>query len=401
MICCPQCGSPKLWRDGLRRLANGFEAQRWLCRNCGYRFTDPNFKRQNQWKIPPFSLNPEDGLDHSCRGNNEPYGRDSTARPRAVQTLATVEKQGEKRAAGATAKQESSEIHAKLLEFLWWMKKQGYKETTINSKDKRLSRLIKLGANLFDPESVKEVLATQNWKESSKETTAYAYDLFARWLGIKWDKPRYRPPRKLPFIPQEREIDDLIAGCNSVYASTFLQILKETGARAGEAFNLKWIDIDLERKTITITPEKGSNPRLFRISNKLATMLSSLPRNGERVFSKYRNLRSLSSNFERNRKRIAFKLGNPRLLKISFHTLRHWKATMEYHKTKDILHVMEMLGHRNIKNTLVYTQLINSEGEDEYICKVAKSVEQAAELIEAGFEYVCEIDGIKLFRKRK
>jgi len=318
-----------------------------------------------------------------------------------VQTLATVEKQSEKRAAGATAKPAYSELHVKLLEFLWWMKKQGYRETTINSKGKRLSRLINLGANLLDPESVKEVIATQNWKESSKETTTYAYDLFAKWLGIKWDKPRYKPPRKLPFIPLEREIDDLVAGCNSLYVSTFLQILKETGARAGEAFNLKWIDIDLERKTLTITPEKGSNPRVFRISSKLASMLSSLPRNSERVFSRYRNLRSLSSNFERNRKRIAFKLGNPRLLKISFHTLRHWKATMEYHKTKDILHVMEMLGHRNIKNTLVYTQLINSEGEDEYVCKVAKTVEQATELIEAGFEYVCEIDGIKLFRKRK
>ncbi len=74
---------------------------------------------------------------------------------------------------------------------------------------------------------------------------------------------------------------------------------------------------------------------------------------------------------------------------------------MEYHKTKDILHVMQMLGHRNIKNALIYTQLISFEGENEYICKVAKTVERAAELIEAGFEYVCDIDGTKLFRKRK
>lgn len=74
---------------------------------------------------------------------------------------------------------------------------------------------------------------------------------------------------------------------------------------------------------------------------------------------------------------------------------------MEYAKTRDILHVMEMLSHRNIKNTLIYTQLIKLEREDEYICKTAKTVEQAAELIEASFDYVCEIDGVKLFRKRK
>ena len=71
------------------------------------------------------------------------------------------------------------------------------------------------------------------------------------------------------------------------------------------------------------------------------------------------------------------------------------------HKTKDILHVMELLGHRNIKNTLPYTQLVKVKDEDEYICRVAKTVEQAAQLIEAGFDYICEIDGVKLFRKRK
>jgi len=73
---------------------------------------------------------------------------------------------------------------------------------------------------------------------------------------------------------------------------------------------------------------------------------------------------------------------------------------MEYHKTKDILHVMKLLGHKNIKNTLVYTQLIEFK-DDEYVCKVAKNVEEAKPLVEAGFEYVCDFDDAKLFRKRK
>jgi hypothetical protein len=57
-------------------------------------------------------------------------------------------------------------------------------------------------------------------------------------------------------------------------------------------------------------------------------------------------------------------------------------------------------GHKNIKNTLIYTQLINFE-DDEYIYKTVKSLKEATELIEAGFEYVTEMDGCKLFRKRK
>jgi len=187
-----------------------------------------------------------------------------------------------------------------------------------------------------------------DWKDSTKETTAFIYDTFARWIGVTWEKPRYRAVRKFPFIPHEREIDDLIAGCNKLVA-IFLQIIKETGARAGEVFNLKWIDLDFECGTLRITPEKGSNPRIFKISRKLTGMLETFPKEGERIFSHYKNLRSLMSTFERNRKRIAHKVGNPRLLKISFHTIRHWKATLEYARTKDILHVMQMLGHRNIR----------------------------------------------------
>jgi len=65
---------------------------------------------------------------------------------------------------------------------------------------------------------------------------------------------------------------------------------------------------------------------------------------------------------------------------------------------------MNFLGHKSIKNTLIYIQLeeaIFKKDNDEYVCKVAKNVDEAKELIELGFEYVTDMDGIKLFRKRK
>ena len=61
-----------------------------------------------------------------------------------------------------------------------------------------------------------------------------------------------------------------------------------------------------------------------------------------------------------------------------------------------------ILGHRNINNPLEYTRLIKTE-DDEFISKVAKTVEEACGLTEAGFEYVaCEYDdGGKILRKPK
>ena len=73
---------------------------------------------------------------------------------------------------------------------------------------------------------------------------------------------------------------------------------------------------------------------------------------------------------------------------------------MEYASTKDILHVMQLLGHKSIENTLKYTQLVNFK-TDGYIRKVAKPIEEDTQLIETGFEYITERDGYKLFKKRK
>lgn len=74
---------------------------------------------------------------------------------------------------------------------------------------------------------------------------------------------------------------------------------------------------------------------------------------------------------------------------------------MTYHKTKDILYVKKLLGHKSINSTLLYTQLINFEG-DEYDVKVAETKMDRIALLEAGFEWVGEDDtGLTYFKKRK
>lgn len=73
---------------------------------------------------------------------------------------------------------------------------------------------------------------------------------------------------------------------------------------------------------------------------------------------------------------------------------------MGRHRSKDILHVMQLSGHKSIKNTLVYTHLVDFGG-DEFVCKAAKNVHEAKALIEGGFEYVTDVEGMKLFKKRK
>ena len=60
---------------------------------------------------------------------------------------------------------------------------------------------------------------------------------------------------------------------------------------------------------------------------------------------------------------------------------------------------MRITGHRNIKNSRIYTHLIDFEG-DEYHSAIAKTTEEESKMIETGFEYLCTNQDIMLFRKR-
>jgi len=61
------------------------------------------------------------------------------------------------------------------------------------------------------------------------------------------------------------------------------------------------------------------------------------------------------------------------------------------------------MGHRDIKSTLIYLHIAQGLGNysEDFVCKTAKNINEAVQLIEQGFDYVTEIEGLKLFKKRK
>jgi integrase len=248
-------------------------------------------------------------------------------------------------------------------------------------------------------------LAKQAWNESYKATIVVAYNSFLEMLGLTWKPPKYKIRQTLAFVPTEVELDQLINGSAKTLAA-YLQGLKDTGADPTELLRVKWIDLNEENRTLRINnPVKGHNPRFVKVSENFINRVKALPKKSETIFSA--SYRGMQSNFRRQRQRIAETLGNPRLLKITFRTFRHWKGTMEYHRTRDLLYVKEILGHKSIQNTMVYIQyekaIYGIPTDDEFIVKVATNVKEACELIEVGFEYVTGEyrDGGKILRKRK
>jgi integrase len=282
-----------------------------------------------------------------------------------------------------------------LLQFELWLEKEGYGEDCRYKSCIRM--LINSGADLFNPEHVKEVVAKKSWKDGTKMQTVYAYNALTKMLKLSWVMPKYRQEETLPFIPEEKEIDALIAGAGSPRMSAYLQTLKETMTDPTEALRIKWINI--KGNIITINgPVKGHYPRSIEVSNTLISTLNNLPKTSEYVFPT--TYRTVAKCYFLMRRKIAKRLCNPRLLSISMVTFRHWGATMLYHHTRDILLVKKLLGHKKIENTMKYTQLVNFK-DDDYEVTTASTEDEIKALGKAGFVKYDEHNGIHFYRKPK
>jgi transposase-like protein len=390
---CPQCRSKKLWRDGLRYSVFGDPIQRWLCRECGLRFSDPE-DIQKSWSR----------FEKITRTQQETLKRiDNIVSSRQICVTETKNLEPEQRTV-QTVPERREEINGTLVQFSWRMQKEGYNKETIRGNNSCLKALVIRGADLSDPESVKETLAKENkWSQSRRRNVINAYTLLLKFQNASWIKPKCKVDKKFPFIPTEQEIDTLIIGSGKKHAA-FMQLLKETGMRSGEAKRLEWTDIDHEKRIITLNaPEKNLNPRMWRVTEKLIEMLYAQPKTTPMVFNG--SMRALKTTLDRTRKRLAINLQNSRLLRIHFHTFRHWKATTLYHQTKDPYYVQHFLGHKSIKSTEIYINiehtLFEAGADEQFTVRMTEKPEEIKEYLEAGFEPVCKQDNLIFLRKRK
>jgi len=63
-----------------------------------------------------------------------------------------------------------------------------------------------------------------------------------------------------------------------------LQFIKETGADSGEAWKLRWIDVNVQTNTIGIIPTKNHNARTLVVSANMISRLMTLQHKNEKSF---------------------------------------------------------------------------------------------------------------------
>jgi len=279
------------------------------------------------------------------------------------------------------------------------LKKLGRKESTLIAISRKL-RYLARNVDLKQPERVKEYVANLQCSDGHKDNLTDIYSHYAEFYGVQWIKPRYQREERVTRVPKEEDIDKIISHATLKYAVAY-SIIRDVGVRPVELGNLRMKDIDLDTGEIYPTTAKHGSERVLRIKKSTLAMLKEyVNKNSFTQMDIVWNAKRVKENWSKLKVSVAKKLGEPQLRQIRLYDLRHFAGSMAYYRTKDIIFTMRFLGHKNIKNTLRYVHLINFDKE-EYVCKAAGNVNEATALIEQGFEYVTEIDNVKLFRKRK
>jgi len=228
-----------------------------------------------------------------------------------------------------------------------------------------------------------------------------AYNHYTVFHNLSWKRPKYQRAFSIKKLPLESNIDLIISYTKTRNRVAF-RLVKECGLRPIEVSNLTLKHIDLHKGRLYPETAKGGEARVLKMKSETLALLKQLVSTSnlsinDRIFP---CSKTLQKNWNRLRNKIAERLGKPELKQIRLYDLRHFYGTTLYHKTKDIVYVQRKMGHRNLKNTLIYIDLADF-GNEDFISKIAETPQQIQQLIESGFEYICQKDGLTFFRKRK
>lgn len=204
-------------------------------------------------------------------------------------------------------------------------------------------------------------LSFSHIKNSVMAVKLYSEIIFKQNLTSDFLKG-YRKERKLPDVLSIEEIKSIINCIENLKHRTIISLIYSCGLRISECVNLKIKDIDSKRMLVRIDQSKGNKDRFIPISNKMLLLLREYYKEYkpteflfEGQFAKYYSARSIQAILKQAVKKCKIKK------QITVHSLRHSYATHLLEQGTDISLIQKILGHKDIKTTLLYTQISTTQ----------------------------------------
>lgn len=206
-------------------------------------------------------------------------------------------------------------------------------------------------------------LLNRNTNQSSyKQAVAALRFLFKYTLNREWVKEKIAYPRKpfrLPVVLTQEEVRRILARIKLGQHRMILRTIYAAGLRLNEALNLKVADIDSKELRLRIRNGKGDKERYALLTQSLLEELREYYkcyRPKDWLFPAKRSgchvgETCIQKAFHQARKEAGITKA------ASVHTLRHSFATHLLEHGTDLRLIQELLGHKTMKSTLIYTHV--------------------------------------------
>ena len=173
------------------------------------------------------------------------------------------------------------------------------------------------------------------------------------------------PAENIKYLPNWETAQKIIDKA-PIHLKPIIYTALYTGLRKGNLLNLKWENIDFINNQITVHVKdknvSGGHLLTLPMIKSLRDILDALPRESEYVFTyQGKQIGDIKHAWTHIFYDNKGKLKDVTLPYINFHTLRHTAATWILKKTNNLKLTQQILGHSNIKTTLKYAHVLDSE----------------------------------------
>ena len=209
----------------------------------------------------------------------------------------------------------------------------------------------------FTQKVLKENLAYSTQKQLASATRLYLNTMHNRSIELTTVTPR-KPQKVLPDVLSAHEINLILNSITNKKHHTAILVIYALGLRIGELINLKISHIDGQRDQVKIVASKGRKDRYLPLPKDLKVRLREyykLYKPKEYLIEGYNHSRYSASSLRAVLAKALEKSGINK--KVTLHTLRHSYATHLMEAGVNIRVIQELLGHNDIKTTLIYTHV--------------------------------------------
>jgi len=266
------------------------------------------------------------------------------------------------------------DINHYLSQFEIRLRIQRYSDATIRNYKSALCQFLKIAERKFTSAneiSISDIEKYVYWLiekrkigTSSQRMVVASIDKFyilviGKHLDINYLYPKQKK-QPLPNYLTLVEVKQLINSTNNIKHKCIIEMLYAGGLRLSDLLNLKIVDINSQDMIIVLKNGKGGKDRVVMLSQQLLIDLRSYfvdykPK--EFLFEGQFGGQYSEKSVQLVVKQAAMKAGITK--HVTPHTLRHSFATHLLEKGTDIRYIQELLGHKSIQTTEIYTHITN------------------------------------------